>query len=48
MSTSTDILGHRDKGLFVCFATEMWQRFSYYGMKALLILLKSYKTLGIY
>lgn len=37
MSTSTDILGH-PKGLFVCFATEMWERFSYYGMRALLIL----------
>ena len=37
MSTSTEILGH-PKGLFVCFATEMWERFSYYGMRALLIL----------
>ena len=37
MYTSTDILGH-PKGLFVCFATEMWERFSYYGMRALLIL----------
>jgi POT family proton-dependent oligopeptide transporter len=25
-------------GLFVLFATEMWERFSYYGMKALLML----------
>ena len=25
-------------GLFVLFATEMWERFSYYGMRALLIL----------
>ena len=37
MHTSSDILGH-PKGLFVCFATEMWERFSYYGMRALLIL----------
>ena len=37
MSTSSNILGH-PKGLFVCFATEMWERFSYYGMRALLIL----------
>jgi len=37
MSTSSDFLGH-PKGLFVCFATEMWERFSYYGMRALLIL----------
>ena len=37
MHASSDILGH-PKGLFVCFATEMWERFSYYGMRALLIL----------
>ncbi len=37
MNTATDFLGH-PKGLFVCFATEMWERFSYYGMRALLIL----------
>jgi POT family proton-dependent oligopeptide transporter len=32
-----EILGH-PRGLFVLFFTEMWERFSYYGMKALLIL----------
>jgi POT family proton-dependent oligopeptide transporter len=37
MNTSSEFLGH-PKGLFVCFATEMWERFSYYGMRALLIL----------
>ena len=36
MNSTTDFLGH-PKGLFVCFATEMWERFSYYGMRALLI-----------
>jgi POT family proton-dependent oligopeptide transporter len=30
-------MGH-PKGLYVLFATEMWERFSYYGMRALLIL----------
>ena len=30
-------LGH-PVGLFVCFFTEMWERFSFYGMKALLLL----------
>ena len=30
------ILGH-PKGLFVLFFTEMWERFSYYGMRGLLI-----------
>ena len=31
----TEFLGH-PKGLFVCFFTEMWERFSFYGMKTLL------------
>ncbi len=31
------ILGH-PKGLFLLFFTEMWERFSYYGMRAILIL----------
>lgn len=30
-------LGH-PKGLYVCFLTEMWERFAFYGMKALLFL----------
>lgn len=35
--TSTEeFLGH-PKGLVICFLTEMWERFSYYGMRALLI-----------
>jgi POT family proton-dependent oligopeptide transporter len=32
-----DFLGH-PRGLSVLFATEMWERFSYYGMRALLVL----------
>lgn len=31
------VLGH-PSGLFVLFFTEMWERFSYYGMRALLVL----------
>ncbi len=31
------LLGH-PKGLFILFLTEMWERFSYYGMRALLVL----------
>ena len=31
------ILGH-PAGLFTLFFTEMWERFSYYGMRALLVL----------
>ncbi|MGA9421234.1 MAG: peptide MFS transporter [Rhodanobacteraceae bacterium] len=34
---SEEFLGH-PKGLYVCFFTEMWERFSFYGMKALLLL----------
>ena len=34
---SSKVLGH-PAGLFVLFFTEMWERFSYYGMRALLVL----------
>ena len=30
------LLNH-PKGLFICFGTELWERFSFYGMQALLI-----------
>ncbi|WND01423.1 peptide MFS transporter [Temperatibacter marinus] len=36
-SQEREFLGH-PIGLTVCFLTEMWERFSYYGMRALLIL----------
>ncbi|UXI67145.1 peptide MFS transporter [Tahibacter amnicola] len=32
-----ELLGH-PKGLYVCFLTEMWERFAFYGMKALLLM----------
>ena len=32
-----EFMGH-PVGLFVLFFTEMWERFSYYGMRALLVL----------
>jgi POT family proton-dependent oligopeptide transporter len=32
-----EFLGH-PKGLFVCFLTELWERFSFYGMRAILVL----------
>src|SRR5262249_54249192 len=35
--THTHFLGH-PKGLTVLFATEMWERFSYFGMASLLVL----------
>jgi POT family proton-dependent oligopeptide transporter len=52
-----EVLGH-PIGLYVCFFTEMWERFSFYGMKALLFLYltkyhlfgdgPSYELLGAY
>lgn len=36
-SQKRELLGH-PIGLAVCFLTEMWERFSFYGMRALLIL----------
>jgi proton-dependent oligopeptide transporter, POT family len=35
--TRADLFGH-PKGLTVLFATEMWERFSYFGMASLLVL----------
>lgn len=35
-STNKTFLGH-PKGLYVLFFTEMWERFSYYGMRSLLV-----------
>jgi POT family proton-dependent oligopeptide transporter len=37
ISTEKQLLGH-PVGLFILFFTEMWERFSYYGMRALLVL----------
>jgi len=36
-SQDDEFLGH-PKGLYVCFTTELWERFSFYGMKYLLVL----------
>lgn len=37
MATATKQKGH-PKGLYLLFLTEMWERFSYYGMRGILIL----------
>ncbi len=37
LAESTDLFGH-PRGLTFLFSTEMWERFSYYGMRALLVL----------
>lgn len=36
-ASQTELFGH-PKGLYICFATELWERFSFYGMKYLLLL----------
>ena len=37
LARQEELFGH-PKGLYVCFATELWERFSFYGMKYLLLL----------
>ena len=37
ISHDDELWGH-PKGLYVCFTTELWERFSFYGMKYLLVL----------
>lgn len=37
MTAAPEQKGH-PKGLYVLFATEMWERFNYYGMRAILVL----------
>ncbi|MBD3637502.1 MAG: peptide MFS transporter [Crocinitomicaceae bacterium] len=37
VATQKEFLGH-PVGLYVLFFTEMWERFSYYGMRAILVL----------
>lgn len=36
--SNINITGGHPKGLFLLFSVEMWERFSYYGMRALLVL----------
>ncbi|MCT8338886.1 peptide MFS transporter [Flavobacteriaceae bacterium TK19130] len=40
-----ELFGH-PVGLYVLFFTEMWERFSYYGMRAILVLYLVAETLG--
>ncbi|NHW58772.1 peptide MFS transporter, partial [Escherichia coli] len=37
MDTTVSKKGH-PAGLYLLFVTEMWERFSYYGMRALFVL----------
>ncbi|WP_153557450.1 peptide MFS transporter [Roseimaritima sediminicola] len=38
IASQNRLILHHQPGLFVLFFTEMWERFSYYGMRALLVL----------
>ncbi|AXG73355.1 MFS transporter [Flavobacterium arcticum] len=40
-----ELFGH-PVGLYILFLTEMWERYSYYGMRALLTLYMAAKTMG--
>lgn len=42
----TQVLGH-PSGLFVLFFTEMWERFSFYGMRVLLIQFLTMSVIGL-
>ncbi|MDG1332808.1 MAG: peptide MFS transporter [Crocinitomicaceae bacterium] len=45
-STPTKTFMGHPVGLFVLFFTEMWERFSYYGMRAILVLYLTHITTG--
>lgn len=45
INTQRTFLGH-PIGLFILFLTEMWERFSYYGMRAILVLYLTGKATG--
>ena len=42
---ATKVMGH-PAGLFVLFFTEMWERFSYYGMRAILVIFLTGAVIG--
>ena len=46
MTKKEELFGH-PKGLFILFMVEMWERFSYYGMRALLILYLTAPLIGV-
>lgn len=45
MQQTNELWGH-PKGLYVLFFTEMWERFSYYGMRAILVLYLTAEATG--
>ena len=47
LSVDTSGMGGHPKGLTTLFFTEMWERFSYYGMRALLVLFMTAPLTGV-
>src|SRR4051794_12213218 len=49
MSASTAMAGDKGhpKGLYLLFATEAWERFNYYGMRAILVLYMVHQARGM-
>ncbi|SEG55942.1 peptide MFS transporter [Vibrio hangzhouensis] len=45
MTAQRNILGH-PRGLFLLFGTELWERFSYYAMRAILVLFLTDTTIN--
>ncbi|AGH81511.1 di-/tripeptide transporter [Psychromonas sp. CNPT3] len=45
LSKEDTMLGH-PKGLFLLFGTELWERFSYYSMRAILVIYLTDKTIN--
>ncbi|MFA0677050.1 peptide MFS transporter, partial [Vibrio sp. 10N.222.51.A6] len=45
MPSNHNIFGH-PRGLFLLFSTELWERFSYYAMRAILVLFLTDTTLN--
>ena len=46
MEEREELFGH-PKGLYILFMVEIWERFSYYGMRALLALFVAAPLIGI-
>lgn len=44
-TSESTFLGH-PRGLYILFFTELWERFSFYGMRAILVLYLTAETLG--
>ena len=45
--TETQVKTGHPKGLYFLFFTEMWERFSYYGMRAIFILFMTDQAIGL-